>query len=117
MKTKPLSSMPPSSKNGNRLHMSMDIAPFGSPGIFLSPYLPSPPDSRKCGVSTFNNSSISISSGMHGIMSSGSGGAGHIKNGTPTNFARDFGKTDLSSSSFDASNGKFNFIIFVILYL
>ena len=69
---------PTSSKNPN---LSVDIAPFGSPGIFLSPYLPSPPDSRK------------VSGGQ--------------KSTTPTNFAKDFGKTDLTSSSFDANNGMF----------
>ena len=84
------------------------MAPFGSPGIFLSPYLPSPPDSRKGGLSALNSSNLSIGGGIHGITSA--------KNGTPTNFARDFGKTDLSSSSFDASNGKFNLCsIFFIL--
>ncbi len=66
---------------GSRLNV--EIAPFGSPGIFLSPYLPSPPDSRKAGM-----------------------GAVGQKSTTPTNFAKDFGKGDLGSSSFDATNGE-----------
>eukprot|EP00551_Chaetoceros_affinis_P009485 CAMPEP_0203670306 /NCGR_PEP_ID=MMETSP0090-20130426/6417_1 /ASSEMBLY_ACC=CAM_ASM_001088 /TAXON_ID=426623 /ORGANISM="Chaetoceros affinis, Strain CCMP159" /LENGTH=1184 /DNA_ID=CAMNT_0050535135 /DNA_START=580 /DNA_END=4134 /DNA_ORIENTATION=+ len=67
--------------------LSVETAPFSSPGIFLSPYLPSPPDSRKAG--------------------GGGGGGGTTagqKNTTPTNFAKDFGKGDLGTSSFDATN-------------
>ena len=71
---------PVSCKGGNGKLLQMDI-PFGSPGIFLSPYVPSPPDSRK-------------------------GNADRAKSCTPTNFARDFGKGDLCSSSFDGNNGR-----------
>ena len=70
-----------SPKNGRSFNFDV-----GSPGIFLSPYLPSPPDSRKAGFQCAN-------------------GERGQKNATPTNFAKDFGKTDLSSSSFDATNG------------
>jgi hypothetical protein len=78
---------------------SVDSAPFGSPGIFLSPYLPSPPDSRKSGMGSLH------------VNTTGIGGAGGNKSSsTPTNFAKDFGKTDLSSSSFDANNGKSLFL-------
>lgn len=87
------------SMNNVNGRFSVDSAPFGSPGIFLSPYLPSPPDSRKSGMGSLH------------VNTTGIGGAGGNKSSsTPTNFAKDFGKTDLSSSSFDANNGKSLFL-------
>lgn len=75
---------------------------FGSPGIFLSPYLPSPPDSRKVGFAGGNTAG-----GGNGGGTGVSGNDRGHRNASPTNFAKDFGKTDLSSSSFDATNGMY----------
>ncbi len=73
--------------NNKNQQQYVDFPSFGSPGIFLSPYLPSPPDSRRGGTSTGNGSSINT------------GNNNNSKNrGTPTNFARDFGKTDFMNS-------------------
>lgn len=76
-----------SANNNKSQQQNVDFPSFGSPGIFLSPYLPSPPDSRRGGASTGNGSSIHT------------GNNNNSKNGgTPTNFARDFGKTDFMNS-------------------
>jgi hypothetical protein len=85
-----------SNANNNRnQQQNVDFPSFGSPGIFLSPYLPSPPDSRRGGSSTGTGNAIHSSNNNNS------------KNGgTPTNFARDFGKTDfINSEAFDANNG------------
>lgn len=57
-------------------------------GVLLSPYLPSPPATK--GETGKTNGAQKEKDRSGGI--------------TPTNFAADFGKTDLSSSSFDANN-------------
>mmetsp|Transcript_20319 Transcript_20319/g.25025 ORF Transcript_20319/g.25025 Transcript_20319/m.25025 type:complete len:1028 (-) Transcript_20319:317-3400(-) len=74
---------PISSRNKNR-QFDFDLSQFGSPGIFLSPCLPSPPDSRQKGMGMDRN--------------------GEKAGATPTNFANDFCKADLSSISFDPTN-------------
>lgn len=66
---------------------AFDDAKLADASVLLSPYLPSPPatkgDNNKAAVQKEKDRSGGI---------------------TPTNFATDFGKTDLSSSSFDANN-------------
>lgn len=99
---------------------NMDIAPFGSPGIFLSPYLPSPPDSKRTNDINIQGNNTNVNNSNTNDTNTGRPASvvntNNNKQGTPTNFARDFGRTDLSSSSFDANNGTFTSLCFYIHY-
>jgi hypothetical protein len=93
-----------SSWNAFHTHASSsDMPNFGSPSIFLSPYLPSPPDTldKKNGGSSFGYSSGTMG-GSHAVGGNEKGkkDAGII----PTNFATDFGKSDFHDDALN--NGK-----------